>query len=209
MAKSNPVQIKFIFYDLQLQLQLPPGDSPKFDPPSMHLCTAMQIICVHILEPKKCPLSLKRSSFSTKDKIGHSCWKQWSRISREGVSLQWKDLNLPVLLHWGAAASLEAVLPWWFQWSNGASWSFGSPRCQIDCWEKNWSIANLAMWKWRQGGRSWLAFGKRKIIPQSFRRARICKFSRQKRRFYNCVNIGIFCCNSVCDVVRTSNSPYQ
>ena len=34
-----------------------------------------------------------------------------------------------------------------------------------------------------QGGRSWLAFGERKIIPQSFRRARICKFSRQKRRF--------------------------
>ena len=53
MAKSNPVQIKFIFYDLQL----PPlsGDSPKFDPPSMHLCTAMHIIYVHILEPKKVP----------------------------------------------------------------------------------------------------------------------------------------------------------
>ena len=169
MAKSNPVQIKFIFYDLQL----PPlsGDSPKFDPPSMHLCTAMHIIYVHILEPKKCPLSLKRSSFSTKDKIGHSCWRQW------------KDLNLPVLLHWGAAASLEAVLPWWFPWSNGASWSFGSPRCQIDCWEKNWSVANLAMWKWRQGGRSWLAFGERKMIPQSFCGARICKFSRHKHRF--------------------------
>ena len=34
-----------------------------------------------------------------------------------------------------------------------------------------------------QGGRSWLAFGERKIIPQRFRRARICKFSRQKHRF--------------------------
>ena len=34
-----------------------------------------------------------------------------------------------------------------------------------------------------QGGRSWRAFGERKITPQSFRRARICKFSRQKRRF--------------------------
>ena len=34
-----------------------------------------------------------------------------------------------------------------------------------------------------QGGRSWLAFGEGKIIPQSFRRARICKFWRQKRRF--------------------------
>ena len=35
----------------------------------------------------------------------------------------------------------------------------------------------------RQGGRSWRPFGERKIIPQSFRRARIFKFSRQKRRF--------------------------
>ena len=34
-----------------------------------------------------------------------------------------------------------------------------------------------------QGGRSWRAFGERKITPQSFRRARICTFSRQKRRF--------------------------
>ena len=34
-----------------------------------------------------------------------------------------------------------------------------------------------------QGGKSWLAFGERKVIPQSFRGARICKFSRQKRRF--------------------------
>ena len=34
-----------------------------------------------------------------------------------------------------------------------------------------------------QGGRSWQAFGERKITPQSFRRARICKFSRQKRCF--------------------------
>ena len=34
-----------------------------------------------------------------------------------------------------------------------------------------------------QGGRGWLAFGDRSRIPQSFRRARICKFSRQKRRF--------------------------
>ena len=34
-----------------------------------------------------------------------------------------------------------------------------------------------------QGGRGWLAFGERKIIPQSFRRVRICKFSRKKRRF--------------------------
>ena len=32
---------------------------------------------------------------------------------------------------------------------------------------------------YHQGGRSWLAFGERKIIPQSFRRARIYKFSRQ------------------------------
>ena len=35
-----------------------------------------------------------------------------------------------------------------------------------------------------QGGTSWLAFGERKIIPQSFRRARICKFSRQKTLFF-------------------------
>ena len=34
-----------------------------------------------------------------------------------------------------------------------------------------------------QGGRGWLAFVDRNRIPQSFRRARICKFSRQKRRF--------------------------
>ena len=34
-----------------------------------------------------------------------------------------------------------------------------------------------------QGGRGWLAFGERKIIPQSFRRPRIFKFSQQKRRF--------------------------
>merc|ERR1712192_60026 len=34
-----------------------------------------------------------------------------------------------------------------------------------------------------QGGRGWLAFGDRSRIPQSFRRARICKLSRQKRRF--------------------------
>ena len=34
-----------------------------------------------------------------------------------------------------------------------------------------------------QGGRGWLAFGDRSRIPQSFRRARICKFSRQKRYF--------------------------
>ena len=41
----------------------------------------------------------------------------------------------------------------------------------------------IPKYKIEQGGRSWLAFGERKIIPQSFRRARICKFSRQKRRF--------------------------
>ena len=34
-----------------------------------------------------------------------------------------------------------------------------------------------------QGGTCWLAFGERKIIPQSFRRALICKFSRPKYRF--------------------------
>ena len=34
-----------------------------------------------------------------------------------------------------------------------------------------------------QGGRGWLAFGDRSRIPQSFRRARICKFSRQKHCF--------------------------
>ena len=34
-----------------------------------------------------------------------------------------------------------------------------------------------------QGGRSWRPFGERKIIPQSFRRARIFKCSRQKRCF--------------------------
>ena len=37
--------------------------------------------------------------------------------------------------------------------------------------------------KFDQGGASWLAFGERKIIPQSFRRARICKFLRQKHCF--------------------------
>ena len=31
-----------------------------------------------------------------------------------------------------------------------------------------------------QGGRSWLAFGERKIIPQSFRRARVCANFRNK-----------------------------
>ena len=36
----------------------------------------------------------------------------------------------------------------------------------------------------KQGGTSWLAFGERKIIPQSFRRAGIYKFSRQKHRFF-------------------------
>ena len=36
---------------------------------------------------------------------------------------------------------------------------------------------------WKQGGMSWLAFGYRSRIPQSFCRARICKFSRQKRHF--------------------------
>ena len=35
----------------------------------------------------------------------------------------------------------------------------------------------------KQGGRGWLAFGDRIRNPQSFRRARICKFSRQKHRF--------------------------
>ena len=39
----------------------------------------------------------------------------------------------------------------------------------------------ITLW---QGGTSWLAFGERKIIPQSFRRARICKFSRQKTLFF-------------------------
>ena len=34
-----------------------------------------------------------------------------------------------------------------------------------------------------QGGRSWLAFVHRRRIHQSFRRAHICKFLRQKRRF--------------------------
>ena len=34
-----------------------------------------------------------------------------------------------------------------------------------------------------QGGRSWQAVVERGRIPQSFRRARKCKFSRQKRRF--------------------------
>ena len=34
-----------------------------------------------------------------------------------------------------------------------------------------------------QGGRGWLAFGDRSRIPQSFWRARICKFSQQKRCF--------------------------
>ena len=38
-----------------------------------------------------------------------------------------------------------------------------------------------------QAGRSWRPFGERKIIPQSFRRARVYKFSRQKRCFLqNC-----------------------
>ena len=56
------------------------------------VCTYVQQCTLYMyifLNQKKCPLSLKRSSFSTKDKIGHSCWRQW------------KDLNLPVLLHWG------------------------------------------------------------------------------------------------------------
>ena len=35
----------------------------------------------------------------------------------------------------------------------------------------------------QQGARGWLAFGKRKIIPQSFHRGFIGKFSRQKRHF--------------------------
>ena len=34
-----------------------------------------------------------------------------------------------------------------------------------------------------QGGRGWLAFGDRSRIPQSFRIARICKSSGQKRPF--------------------------
>ena len=34
-----------------------------------------------------------------------------------------------------------------------------------------------------QCARGWLAFCDRKIIPQSFRRARICKFSQQKHCF--------------------------
>ena len=35
----------------------------------------------------------------------------------------------------------------------------------------------------KQGGRGWLAFVHRSRITQSFRRARICKFLRQKRCF--------------------------
>ena len=35
-----------------------------------------------------------------------------------------------------------------------------------------------------QGSRSWLAFGERNKIPFRFRRARICKFLRQKHRFF-------------------------
>ena len=35
-----------------------------------------------------------------------------------------------------------------------------------------------------QGGRSWLAFMDRSRIPQGSRRACICKFSRQKHRFF-------------------------
>ena len=35
-----------------------------------------------------------------------------------------------------------------------------------------------------QGGRGWLAFGDCSRIPQNFRRARICNFLRQKRRFF-------------------------
>ena len=34
-----------------------------------------------------------------------------------------------------------------------------------------------------QGGRGWLTFVDRSRIPQSFLRARICKFLRQKRHF--------------------------
>ena len=41
-----------------------------------------------------------------------------------------------------------------------------------------------------QGGRGWLAFVDRSRIPQSFRRARICKFLRQKRRFLHCGKTG-------------------
>ena len=49
------------------------------------------------------------------------------------------------------------------------------------------SPVNIFSVCFHQGGRSWRPFGERKIIPQSFRRARIYKFSRQKRRFLqNC-----------------------
>ena len=49
-----------------------------------------------------------------------------------------------------------------------------------------------------QGGRGWLAFGDRSRIPQSFRRARICKFSRQKHRFLIAEKQAICGCQKTC-----------
>ena len=76
--------------------------------------------------------------------------------------------------------------------TRSGSSSSSSPRsCRRAPTQPGWSWVQFFMWKkfnriksLLQGGRSWLAFGERKIIPQSFRRARICKFSRQKRRFF-------------------------
>ena len=55
------------------------------------------------------------------------------------------------------------------------------PQCT---WGPNEGLAGVWRLKCIQGGRGWRAFDERKIIPESFRRACICKFLRQKRTFF-------------------------
>ena len=57
---------------------------------------------------------------------------------------------------------------------------------------------NMACWGTNQGGRGWLAFGDYSRIHQSFRRARICKFSRQKHRFLIAEKQAICGCQKTC-----------
>ena len=55
-----------------------------------------------------------------------------------------------------------------------------------------------------QAGVGWLSWSATETLSLFVERV-FAHFRDKNVVFYNCVIIGIFCCNSACDVVRTSN----